>query len=133
MKDIINNRRKSGEWKIQLIRSINFISSKNNEESVMYSKTNNIELMIYDNTDEVIEEVFGSLLNIYQMGLETSMRVINFVFNCVLSLYYKFHKINKTRGGSYIASPDWIKNKNVTINPIDKKDKKCFQYTVTVT
>ena len=91
MKDIINNRRKSGKWKIQLIRSINFISSKNNEESVMYSKNNNIELMIYDNTDEVIEEVFGSLLNIYQMGLETSMRVINFVFDCVLSLYYKFH------------------------------------------
>ena len=34
--------------------------------------------------------------------------------------------------GSYIDSPDWIKNKNATINPINKKDDKCFQYTVTV-
>ena len=29
-------------------------------------------------------------------------------------------------------SPDWIKNKKATINYINKKDNKCFQYTVTV-
>ena len=28
--------------------------------------------------------------------------------------------------------PDWIKNKKATINPINKKDNKCFQYVVTV-
>ena len=37
------------------------------------------------------------------------------------------------RGGSYIDSPDWIKNKKVTINPINKKDNKFFQYALTVT
>ena len=35
-------------------------------------------------------------------------------------------------GGSYIDSPDLIKNKKATLNPIDKKDNKCFQYAVTV-
>ena len=34
------------------------------------------------------------------------------------------------RGGLYIDSPDRIKNKQATINPVNKK--KCFQYTVTV-
>ena len=34
--------------------------------------------------------------------------------------------------GSYIHSPDWIKNKKATISPINKKDNKCFQYGVTV-
>ena len=29
-------------------------------------------------------------------------------------------------------SPDWIKNKTTTINPINKKDKKGFQYAATV-
>ena len=29
-------------------------------------------------------------------------------------------------------SPDWIKNKEATIIPINKKDSKCFQYAVTV-
>ena len=31
-----------------------------------------------------------------------------------------------------IDSPNWIKNKKATINPITKKDKKCFQYAVPV-
>ena len=32
----------------------------------------------------------------------------------------------------YRDSPDWIINKKTTINPINKKDNKCFQYAVTV-
>ena len=48
-------------------------------------------------------------------------------------MYYKCHKINLNRGGSYIDSPDWIKSKKATINPINKKYNKCFQYAVTVT
>ena len=47
-------------------------------------------------------------------------------------MYFKCHKINWNLGGSYIDSPDWIKNKKATINPINKKDNKCFQYAVTV-
>ena len=27
---------------------------------------------------------------------------------------------------NYIDSPDWIKNKKATINPINKKDNQCF-------
>ena len=48
-------------------------------------------------------------------------------------MYYKCHKINPNCGGSYIDFPDWIKNKKTTINPINKKDNKYFQYAVTVT
>ena len=33
--------------------------------------------------------------------------------------------------GLNIEIPDWIKNKKATINPINKKDNKCFQYSVT--
>ena len=32
----------------------------------------------------------------------------------------------------YIDSLDWIKNKKATINPINKKDNKSFQYAITV-
>ena len=35
-------------------------------------------------------------------------------------------------GGSYAHSLEWIKNKNATINPINKKGNKCSQYTVKV-
>ena len=56
-----------------------------------------------------------------------------FVFDYIQLLYYKCRKINPNGGGSYINSPDWmIKNKKVAINPINKKDNKCFQYAATV-
>ena len=67
--------------------------------------------MINDKADEVIEGPFRSPLSIYQIGLETSMKGSEFVFDCVHLLYDKCHKINLKRGGSYIDTPDWIKNK----------------------
>ena len=60
------------------------------------------------------------------------MRGSVFVFDYVHLMHYKCHKINLNRGESYIDFPDWIKNKTVTINPINKKDNKCFQYTAAV-
>ena len=60
------------------------------------------------------------------------MRGSEFVFDYVQLLYYKCHNINFNHGGSYIDSPDWIKNKKAAMNPINKKDNKCFQYAVTV-
>ena len=33
---------------------------------------------------------------------------------------------------TYIDSPDWIKNKKATINPINKKYNKCFHYSIIV-
>ena len=54
LKDIINN---------QLTIVINFISSKDiDKECLMHSKSDNIETMIYDKVDEVIQELFESLL-----------------------------------------------------------------------
>ena len=58
------------------------------------------------------------------------MKGSEFIFDYFHLLYYKCHKIVPNRGGSYIDSHDWIKNKKVTINPINKQDNKCFQYTV---
>ena len=44
-------------WKIQLTITINFISSKddNDEECVIHSKSDNIEIMINDKADDVIK------------------------------------------------------------------------------
>ena len=60
-----------------------------------------------------------------------SIKRSEFVFDYVQVLYCKCHKINPNCGESYIDPPDWIKNKQATINLINKKDK-CFQYAVTV-
>ena len=50
----------------------------------------------------------------------------------ILSYFiYKCHKINLNRGHKQIDSPDWIKNKIATKNPINKNNK-CFQYAIAV-
>ena len=67
--------------------------------------------MVSEKADEVIEELFQSLLSRYQIGLGTSMKGSDFTFDCVDLLYYKCHKINFKRGGSCIDTPDWIKTK----------------------
>ena len=60
------------------------------------------------------------------------MKGSEFVFNYVHLLCYKCHKINLNCGGTNIDSPDWIQNNKATINPINEKDNKCFQYAITV-
>ena len=50
LKDIINNPKKSETWKIQLTIAYSFISSiENDEECVMHTKSDNIEIMIMMN------------------------------------------------------------------------------------
>ena len=68
----------------------------------------------------VIKELFDSLKNGYQNNFE-STKGSEFVFDYVDLLYFKCHKINPNRSRSYADSPDWIRNKKVTINPINKK------------
>ena len=125
LKNIINDLQKSDTWKIQLTIAINFISSKDiGEESIMHLNNGNIAVMAYDKADEVIEEYFESCLYRCEVGLETSVRGSDFLFDDVYLLHYKCHN------GSYIDSPDRIQNKKATINPID--DNKCFQYATSV-
>ena len=70
LKNIINKMKKSDTCKIYLTTAINFISSKdeNDDERVMYSKEDNIEIMINDKN--VIKNLFKSFKNRYQDNLK---------------------------------------------------------------
>ena len=82
--------------------------------------------MINDEADEAIREFFVSVKNRYENNLE-SMKGSEFAFDYVYLLYYKCHKINLNCVGSYIDSPDGMKNKKkATINPINKNIKNVF-------
>ena len=64
-----------GEWKVQLIMVINFMSSKDSDEiHTMCTKSNNVEIMMGNKTDEIIKIFFESLLQKYQEGLEKNQR-----------------------------------------------------------
>ena len=53
---LIDEHKAQGKWKIQLTMAINFVCSKHsNEISAMHTKINDIEIMIGNETDEIIE------------------------------------------------------------------------------
>ena len=128
---MINDHKTRREWKIQLTMQINFISSKDSEETrMMYIKSHNIEIMMGNETDEVIKKLFESLLQNYQKNLEEPMRISKFVSDSIDLLYYHLQKISLKRDRFYIDSPEWLKNKKATINP-KNNDDNCFQYALT--
>ena len=49
----------------------------------------------------------------------------------LIFFYYSFNKTSIYRGGPYIDSPKWLKDKKSTINP-NNNDDKCFQCAVTL-
>ena len=131
---MINYYKNIGEWKVQLIAEINFISLKpgSDETRIMHTRSDNIEIMIGDDNDDIIEELFKSFIQKYEENLQNKMRGSDFEFDGVNFLYYEFNEISLNRGGSYIDPPKWLKDKKSTINP-KNNDDKCFQYAVTLT
>ena len=111
--DMVNDHKNKGEWKIQLTAVINFISSKpdSDETCIMYTKSINVEIMTGSDTNELIEELFESLLKKYQENLEKKMRGLEFIFDGVNALHYDLNKISLNRGRSYVDSPQWLKTK----------------------
>ena len=107
---------------------INFISLKDSEETrTVYTKSHNIEIMMVNETDEIIQKLFESLLQNYKKDLEVAIRGSEFVLDSIDHL----QRIGLKRGGSYIDSPEWLKYKKATINP-KNNDDNYFQYALTV-
>ena len=89
--------------------TINFISYKDSkdfdETQIIYLKSDNTEIMMGSETDEIIEELFESLLQRYQERFEESKKGSDLIFDSVDALYYNLNKISLSRGGPYIDSP----------------------------
>ena len=92
----------SGEWKIQLTMQITFISSLDTGEiHTMDSKSDNVEIAMGNEADDIIRRLFESFKKRYQEGLETKVKGSQFVFETVDSFYCSLHKISLNRGGLY--------------------------------
>ena len=84
----------------------------------MHTKSDNKQIVMSSETDDIIDERFVSFLQKYQEGFEEWMKGIEFIFVSVDLLYYHLQKTSLKRiGSSCIDSPKWLKNKKVTIGP----------------
>ena len=55
--------------------TLNFIPPKDSEDTcTMHTKSNNIGILIDNETNEIIKDLFSSVLQRYQEGLEESMK-----------------------------------------------------------
>ena len=115
--DLINVYKAKGEWKLQLSAEISFVSQKpgSDEKRVMYTRSTPEEFMIGSETEEVAENLIISILQKYQDNLQNKMKGSDFMFNEINYLYYDLNRITVSKGGSYIESPKWLKEKNVVL------------------
>ena len=123
--ELINQYKSEGEWKMQLIVEISFISLKpgSDETRIMHTRSDNEEFMNGSDTDEVIKLLFESFLQKYEENLQDKMRGSDFEFDSINFVHYNFNKTSINTGGSYIDSAKWLKDKKSTINPKINDDK----------
>ena len=77
------------------------------------------------------KNVLNLFYKIVQKKLEKPMGGSEFAPDSVDFLHYHLQKVGLKRRGSYIDSPEWLKNKKATINP-KNSDNNCFQHALTV-
>ena len=58
-----------------------------------------------------------------------ALRNSKFVFNRILHMDLDFHRLNLTRGSSYIPLSDWLMKKKAIINPRNS-DMECFKWAI---
>ena len=97
----------------------------------MYTRSTPEEFMIGSETEEVAEKLIMSILQKYQDNLQNKMKGSDFIFNGINYLYYDLNRITISKGGSYMESPKWLKDKKCIVNQ-KNNDTKCFQYAATL-
>ena len=132
LSDLINdhktNENNSNEWKIQINMHVNFVSSNDTGEiRTIFVWSDNEEIRLGNETDDIIKGLLNSFLNNYQKEEIVLRNGSNFVFESVDLLSYHINKASLKRGKSCMKSPEWVVNKRATINPKKLSDKKCFQ------
>ena len=96
---------------------VNFVSSNDTGEiHTIFVWSDNEEIRLGNETDDIIKGLINSFWNNYQKE-ELILRNGNgLVFESVDLLSYHIHKTSLKRGKSYIKSPECIVNKRATIN-----------------
>ena len=95
----ITEHKTPGEWKIQLTMQVNISSKDSDATRTMHAKSNNVEIVMVSETNEIIKELFKPLLQRYQEGLEESMKGSDFKFDNVDALYYDLNKVSLSKTG----------------------------------
>ena len=87
---------------------VNFVySNDTGEVCTVFVWSDNEEIRLGNETDDIVKRLINSFLNNYQKEELILRNGSNFVFESVGLLSYHIHKTSLKRGNSYIKSPEW--------------------------
>ena len=77
-----------------------------------------------------IDEIVSAMIKHMKQQIENpALQDSKFVFNGVIGMNIDFHRLNLTRGSSYLPLPEWLAKKGAIINP-KNSDMECFKWAV---
>ena len=91
----------------------------------------NSRMMTVYNLNDKNEIVTAMIEHMAQQIENPALRNSKFVFDRILRMDIDFHRLNLTRGSSYIPLPDWLMKKKAIINPRNS-DMECFKWAIIV-
>ena len=89
----------------------------------------NSRMMTVYNLNDKSEIVTVMIGHMAQQIENPVLRNSKFVFDRVLDMDIDFHRLNLTRGSSYVPLPDWLMKKKAIIIP-KNSDMECFKWAV---
>ena len=85
-------------------------------------------LAVYNLSD--MDEIVSAMIEHMKQQIENSaLRDRKFVFDRIVHMDVNCHRLNLTRGSSYIPLPDWLAKNKAIINP-KNSDLECFKWAV---
>ena len=111
--------------RIQTTTWIRFARDENRVELAFNSRMTNVHQG--SDLDQIVD---GMIVHMETQIENPALLNSRFRFDEVLLLDINFHRLNLTRGNSYLPLPDWLAQKKAIINP-QNKDQECFKWAVT--
>ena len=85
-------------------------------------------LSVYQLND--INEIASEMItHMHQQIKNPSLKDSKFEFDSEIRMDVDFHRLNLTRGSSYLPLPEWLSRKGAIINP-KNNDMECFKWSV---
>ena len=123
--DLLDKQTMHRSVRSQATTWIRFVRDEVEEVSLAF----NSRMMTVYNLNDKSEIVTAMIEHMAQQIENPALRNSKFVFDRVLHMDIDFHRLNLTRGSSYVPLPDWLTKKKAIINP-KNPDMECFKWAV---
>ena len=123
--DLLNKETTNSAVRSQATTWIRFVRDEVEQVSLAF----NSRMMTVYSLNDKNEIVTAMIEHMAQQIENPALRNSKFVSDRVLHMDIDFHRLNLTRGSSYVPLPDWLTKKKAIINP-KNSDMECFKWAV---